>query len=141
MPNDSITIKGLEEVSGMLRRLGKSATAVIRKGLKAGGAVVRTTERSEAPRRTGKLARSITVKGVRGGKGRTVIGVFPRTQVFEKGKYYPAMVIHGHPVGKKHRVMVPPNEFPARAFSSSGRTAAEAATKTILSEIDKLIKS
>lgn len=135
----SLTIKGLDETVQALRNLGRrELTRIVRKGLRAGARVIREAERSEAPKRTGKLAKSVAVKASRAPKGIIDVSVSPRTSAFPADKYYPAYVIAGHKVGK-HGVKVEANDFPGRAFDSTAAAAAQAAIDVISSEIPKAI--
>lgn len=130
----SMTIDGLSGTVQALHDLGRrDAKRIVRKALRAGGRIIRTAERAEAPRLTGKLRRSIGVVGKKPKGGVLAVGVGPRSAPFKAGPFYPAFVIFGHRAGKSGRVAA--NDFPSRAFAAAADRAADAAAKMILDEL------
>jgi hypothetical protein len=134
--SDTIKIEGLDHVVEDLQTLArKDAKRIVRKGLRRGGAVLRESERDEAPQRSGKLKKAIRVTSARAVKGKIAVTTGLRGKSFPEGHFYPVFVIRGYRTRGNSGTKVPPNDFLSRAFDRSAEAATQAATTTIENEL------
>lgn len=70
-------LKGMDELMKRIEEMGRKGAIVENKALKEAGQVLAKAMKSEAPRRTGRLAESIEVSGVRTKKGNKRVEVGP----------------------------------------------------------------
>ena len=124
MSGIAVDVRGIPEVKEALGKLeGPAAKRMLQLATKEGGKVLKKTVQAEAPRRTGKLRRSVSARTVRRDRPGTVIA--PRPKV----AFYRHFVIQG--TGQPGPTK--PNPFVSRGFDR-GQAAAMAALEKVVED-------
>jgi len=124
MSGIAVDVRGIPEVKEALGKLeGPAAKRMLQLATKEGGKVLKKTVQAEAPRRTGKLRRSVSARTVRRDRPGTVIA--PRPKV----AFYRHFVIQG--TGQPGPTK--PNPFVSRGFDR-GQAAAMAALEKVVDD-------
>ena len=148
MANPGITIRGLREVSSVLKRMDKpAAVRLVRKSFRRALIPVRDRTKSLAPVDTGALAAAVKIM-----VGRTTRGLIRQRVVIGRGKGADkGSVFYGSPqelgfrigprkLGDKRR-KIPAKHFMKEAYEQEGPGAAEKAEEYLWDEIQKIFKS
>jgi HK97 gp10 family phage protein len=151
----SIRLVGAKELQAALDALEKkTVTKFSRTAVREGAKVVQRAAKAKAPKRSGKLRRSIRVRAKKNKKKGEVAFLVTSgagDNVFKGETWYGAAVEFGHKVGKRpsgvrgaiskflgdNRKQVPPHPFLAPAFQA----AADAAASAITAKLWELIKA
>jgi HK97 gp10 family phage protein len=123
-------LTGMKEAIANLDRLDKAMERkIIRKGLRAGGQVLKSASQGEAPSWSGRTKRNIKVRAGKRSKDKTTITVGVSAKDYAGEAFYASFVLYGHRVGRRAlgdaRKMVPANDFLKRAFDESSDEAAQ----------------
>jgi len=129
MSGIAVDVRGIPEVKEALGKLeGPAAKRMLQLATKEGGKVLKKTVQAEAPRRTGKLRRSVSARTVRRDRPGTVIA--PRPKV----AFYRHFVIQG--TGQPGPTK--PNPFVSRGFDRGQAAAMAALEKVVDDYLDSL---
>lgn len=141
-------VSGFADLRKQLRGLPKAVgSKILRNGLRAGARVIRDEARIRAPKKSGRLAKSIKVKARKKKGG--VIGVKVVTGTREELQirkddpyYYPQHVELGHKAGgiNKSGKPVPPHPYMRPAFDSKVGQAEQAIRQEINRGMDEYLK-
>jgi HK97 gp10 family phage protein len=125
----AVDVRGIPEVQAALGKMhGPAMTKTLQAATKEGGKVLKKTVKAEAPRRTGKLRRSVSARTVRRNRPGTVIA--PRPKV----AFYRHFVIGG--TGQPGPTK--PNPFVSRGFDRGQAAAMAALEKVVDDYLDSL---
>jgi HK97 gp10 family phage protein len=129
MSGIAVDVRGIPDVKEALGKLeGPAAKRMLQLATKEGGKVLKKTVQAEAPRRTGKLRRSVSARTVRRDRPGTVIA--PRPKV----AFYRHFVIQG--TGEPGPTK--PNPFVSRGFDRGQAAAMAALEKVVDDYLDSL---
>jgi HK97 gp10 family phage protein len=129
MSGIAVDVRGIPDVKEALGKLeGPAAKRMLQLATKEGGKVLKKTVQAEAPRRTGKLRRSVSARTVRRDRPGTVIA--PRPKV----AFYRHFVIQG--TGQPGPTK--PNPFVSRGFDRGQAAAMAALEKVVDDYLDSL---
>jgi len=129
MSGIAVDVRGIPEVKAALGKLeGPAAKKMLQLATKEGGKVLKKTVQAEAPRRTGKLRKSVSARTVRRDRPGTVIA--PRPKV----AFYRHFVIGG--TGRPGPTK--PNPFVSRGFDRGQAAAMAALEKVVDDYLDSL---
>ena len=112
-------LEGMENLLNEIEKLGKAGSRIENKALREAGDVVKEAIQKEAPIRSGKLKRSITVSRVKNKDGAKRVEVGPNKDVF-----YSRFVEFG-------TVKMKANPFMARGYETSKENAMETIEKNL----------
>ncbi len=146
-----VTISGTEELTALLKAFPtKIANKAVRKGTRAGVKVIARTAKRFAPRRTGRLVRSIKVRAMKRRRGRIGAVVITGEGTFKGDTFYGGFLEFGWFAGKRkggrksrqsshitlgHR-KVEGVHYMERAAKAKARTAGRVASAVIKAELD-----
>jgi hypothetical protein len=143
MASGGITIKGLSEVSGKLKRMEpKAAVRLIRKAFRRALVPVRNRTKELAPKKTGAMADAVKILA-----GRTSNGLVRQRVVIGKGAYrgdqfYGSMQELGWKQGARKlgdkRQHIEAKRFMREAYNQEGHAAMDHAEQYLWDEIIKV---
>ncbi len=140
MFRDSVAVRGLSEIESKLKNLPiKVRKTMMRKALRAGGKIILSAAREEAPVRTGLLQSQIKLRVHKNKKGYMSI----RVGTGSKGNPGPAFYSSFVELGYKHRggKQIPANPFLKRASDKSKDQAGQATTESLQQQIEESVRA
>lgn len=140
----SVRLEGGKELERELKEVEpKVAKKVVTKALRAGAKVILKAAKSAAPKRTGLLQRSLTVRAAKRKKGRVAFVVQTKGGDFKGKSFYAAFLEYGHKAGSRklaNRKIIPPQPFLSPAFDSAKDDAARTVVDTARFELASITK-
>ena len=138
----TIRIDGFDILKRKLKVLGDEAAGVLEKAVLAGAKIIQEDASRRAPRRTGKLSRSIGIEVKEKARNKVSVDIGPRREAFY-GKFVElghALVRGRRKAQKKVIGYVPARPFLRPAFDTNVAAAKRAVADTLRAALGRVVR-